>query len=79
VFIHGIPITSDPSLSWEEVSKIVEELVHTWNWEGRKLGKIELIRDGPWIRIYTYKTPLMQLVPAKNSLEAKSTLNNFRE
>jgi len=40
VFIHGIPLASDPSLSWEEVNNIVEELVHTWNWEGRKLGKL---------------------------------------
>ncbi|XER09812.1 hypothetical protein SRRS_54500 [Sporomusa rhizae] len=26
MLIHGIPITFAPSLSWEEVSKIAEEL-----------------------------------------------------
>lgn len=65
VFIHGIPITFDPSLSWEEVSQIAEELVHTWSWEGRKLGKIEFTRDGPWIRVCSYEAPLVHLFPAK--------------
>lgn len=29
MLIHGIPITFALSLSWEEVSKIAEELIHT--------------------------------------------------
>jgi hypothetical protein len=65
MFIHGIPITSDPSLPWEEVSKIAEELVQTLNWEGRKLSRIEFIRDGSWIRVHSYETPITHLVPAK--------------
>lgn len=68
-FIHGIPITYDPSLSWEEIREIAEDLVHTWKWEGRTLGKIEFIRDGPWIRVYSYETPCLSLVPAKLAKE----------
>ncbi|MBP2661332.1 MAG: hypothetical protein H6Q69_4364 [Firmicutes bacterium] len=47
--IHGIPVESDPSLSTEEINKLVCEVIQSWTWEGRKLGKVEIIRDGQWI------------------------------
>lgn len=65
MFIHDIPIAFDPSLSWEEIREIAEELIHTWNWEGRKLGRIDFSRDGPWIRVYSYETPFLSLFPTK--------------
>lgn len=55
--LPNIPITFGSDLSREEISKIAEELVHAWNWEGRELGRIDFIRDGPWIRVYLYPLP----------------------
>lgn len=65
--IHGIPVVADPALSREEINRIVYELVQTWAWDGRQLGKIELIRDGQLIHICSYEKPSIKLVPLKNS------------
>ena len=65
--IHGIPVVADPTLSREEINRIVYELVQTWAWDGRQLGKIELIRNGQLIHICSYEKPSIKLVPLKNS------------
>jgi hypothetical protein len=61
--IHGIPVVADPALSWEKINKIVAELVQTWAWEGRQLGKIELISDGQLVHVYSYEKPSIQFFP----------------
>jgi hypothetical protein len=58
--IHGIPVVVDPALSWEKINEIVAELVQTWAWEGRQLGKIELISDGQLVQVYSYEKPSIQ-------------------
>ncbi|MBU2704006.1 hypothetical protein Ga0466249_005158 [Sporomusaceae bacterium BoRhaA] len=63
--IKGIPIRADPSLSPKEIHQIVCEIVQEWTWEGRKLGKIELICAGGWVHICSYEKPIIQLIPAK--------------
>jgi len=63
--IHGIPVVTDPALSREEINRIVYELVQTWAWDGRQLGKIELIRDGQLIHICSYEKPSIKFVPFK--------------
>lgn len=68
-FIHGIPATCDPLLSWDEIREIAEEVIHTWSWEGRKLGRIDFMRDSPWIRVYAYEAPCLTLVPSKLTKE----------
>lgn len=65
--LPNIPITFGSDLSREEISKIAEELVETWNWEGRQLGRIDFIRDGPRIRVYLYPPPCLQLIPLKSN------------
>ncbi|MDF2904658.1 MAG: hypothetical protein K0S25_2296 [Bacillus sp. (in: firmicutes)] len=37
--IHGIPVLADSTLSREKINKLVSDLVQTWKWEGRQLGK----------------------------------------
>ena len=61
--IHGVPATADPTLSWKEVSAIVADLVQTWTWEGRKLGKVELISAGQLVHVCAYEKPDVQIVP----------------
>jgi len=67
--IHGIPVESDPSLSTEEINKLVCEVIQSWTWEGRKLGKVEIIRDGQWMQVYSYEQPFIQLVPMRATLQ----------
>ncbi|SDE13341.1 hypothetical protein [Sporomusa acidovorans] len=64
--IHGVPITADPALTWEEINAIVAELVRTWTWEGRNLGKIELISDGQLVHVCSYEKPDIQFFPLRN-------------
>jgi hypothetical protein len=58
--IHGIPVVIDPALSWEKINEIVAELVQVWAWEGKQLGKIELISDGQLVQVYSYEKPSIQ-------------------
>ena len=64
--IQGIPVMVDPTLSWEEINKIVTEIIQDWAWEGRNLGKIELLSDGQLIHICSYEKPSIKLIPLKN-------------
>ena len=63
MIIKGIPVTTDLTLPQEEMIRIVSKLIKDWAWEGKELGKIELIRDGAWIRICSYEQPFIQIVP----------------
>jgi hypothetical protein len=62
--IQGILTAADESLSWEEINKIVYECIQTLAWEGRRLGKIELISDGQLVHIITYDNLSDTAVPA---------------
>ncbi|MEN6620694.1 MAG: hypothetical protein ABFD50_03960 [Smithella sp.] len=53
--ICGIPIIADPGITMNETKKLVLELVQDWDREGRRLGRIELIRDGQWIHLCSYE------------------------
>lgn len=64
--IHGIPVLAAPALPREEVKEIISDLIETWAWEGRQLGKVELVSDGQLIHIYSYEKPSIQYVPLKN-------------
>ncbi len=47
----SLPITFGPDLSREAISKTVKKRLHTGNYEGRKPGRTDFIRDGPRIRV----------------------------
>lgn len=64
--IHGIPVMIDPTLSREEINKIVNEIIQDWAWEGRNLGKIELLSDGNFVHICSYAKPAVKLIPLSN-------------
>ena len=65
--IHGIPVVADPALPREKINELVSDLIQTWAWEGRQLGKIELINDGQLILVCSYEKPSIKLVPLKNN------------
>ncbi len=65
VTIQGIPVETDPSLSREQINKLVCEVVQSWTWEGRQLGRIELIRDGHLVHVCSYEQPSIQIVPCE--------------
>lgn len=60
--IQGIPVIADPALSRKKVKQLVCDLVRTWKWEGKELGKIELICDGQLIHVISYEKPVIQTV-----------------
>jgi hypothetical protein len=64
--IHGIPIVADSALSTEEIDTLVFELVQEWAWEGRQLGKIELISNGNLVHICSYEKPSTRIVWLQN-------------
>ena len=65
--IHGIPVAADPALPREKINELVSDLIQTWAWEGRELGRIELIRTGQLINVYSYEKPSIKFVPLKNN------------
>jgi len=60
--IQGIPIHADSALSLADIRKIVIELIQSWTWEGRPLGRIELIYDKKQIHIVTYEKPSVKVI-----------------
>jgi len=60
--IQGIAVAADASLSCHQINKFVGEVVQSWAWEGRQLGRIELIRDGQRIHVCSYEQPSIQVV-----------------
>ncbi len=67
--IYGIPVESDPSLSREEINRLVYEVIQAWTWEGRKLAKVEIIRDGQWMQVHAYEQPFIRLIPMRTTLK----------
>lgn len=64
--IHGVPVVADPALSTEEIDTLVSELVQESAWEGRQLGKIELISNGNLVHICSYEKPSTKIVWLQN-------------
>ncbi|WP_094607696.1 hypothetical protein SPSIL_009460 [Sporomusa silvacetica DSM 10669] len=67
--IHGIPVVTDPSLSREETNKLISDLIQDCAWEGRQLGRVELIRYGEWVHVCSYERPSIKLVSVKITTE----------
>jgi hypothetical protein len=67
IIIQGIPVTADSSLSQEQINQLVSELKQTWTWEGRQVGRIEIICAGPMIHLLAYDPPVFQCIPLKHS------------
>lgn len=61
--IQGIPVAADPSLPQEQISQLVSELKQTWTWEGRQVGRVEIICAGQMIHLLTYEKPAFQCIP----------------
>lgn len=66
--IQGIPVHADPALSSEDMNKISMDLIRSWAWEGRPLGRIELIYDKKQIHIVTYEKPSSKVIPLNNDI-----------
>lgn len=60
--IYGVQVNADHKLLEEEIQNIVLEEMRAWTWEGKKLGKVDLIVDGEYINIYSYENPLVKQV-----------------
>jgi len=66
--IQGIPVVADPSLPRNKIKQLVCDIIQTWKWEGKELGKIELICDGQLIHVISYEKPVVQLVSLRNHI-----------
>jgi hypothetical protein len=64
LIVLGIPVTTD--LTLKETRRIVRELVQDWAWEGRQLGKVELIRDGQFVHVCSYEKPTVTAISLNN-------------
>lgn len=64
--IQGVSVFADPALPRAATRAIALELIQTWNWEGRALGKIELIYGNDQIHVQAYEKPFSKVIPWKN-------------
>lgn len=67
--IQGIPVIADPLLSQEDISAFVSQYMRICEWEGRQIGKIELISDGQLIHVCTCDRESTSLISVKKSEE----------
>lgn len=65
--IHGIPVIANQALPREKINAIISDLIQTWTWEGRQLGKVELVSDGHLIHVCAYEKPSIQYVSLKSN------------
>jgi hypothetical protein len=65
--IQGVPVFADPTLSLEDIRNVAMDLIQSWAWEGRALGKIELISDKNRIHACTYEKASGTLIPFENN------------
>lgn len=52
--IQSIPVVADPVLPRNKIKQLIYELIQTWKWEGKELGKIELICEEQLIYVIFY-------------------------
>ncbi|WP_021166587.1 hypothetical protein SOV_07850 [Sporomusa ovata DSM 2662] len=55
IIIAGIPVRADMSLLLEQINNLVYEIIQDSAWEGRLLGRIELIHDRQRIHVCSYE------------------------
>ena len=60
--IQDIPVEADQTLSETEVNALVHEVILSWKWEGRCLGRIELAHQADVVCVYAYEKPQMEFV-----------------
>lgn len=60
--IHDILVIWDSSVSWEDIHDVVHDCIQTLTWEGKKLGRIECMRDGQQIHIHAFEKPFITTV-----------------
>lgn len=65
--IQGISVAADSSLSKEQINQLVSELKQTWTWEGRQIGRVEIICVGQMLHLLTYEKPTFQCIPLNHS------------
>jgi len=64
--IQGIPVAADSILPENTIKRLVFELIKDWEWEGRELGRIELICDGNIIHVVSYGKPVVKRISLQN-------------
>ncbi|MBP2628709.1 MAG: hypothetical protein H6Q68_3420 [Firmicutes bacterium] len=64
--IQGVPVFADSVLSKEKIQEIALDLIVTWTWEGRTIGKIELVCDEKGIHACMYEKACSKHIPWKN-------------
>jgi hypothetical protein len=65
--IQGVSVFADPALSKKMIQAIALDLIATWRWEGRSIGKIELICEKKWIHACIYEKACNKRIPWKNN------------
>ena len=61
--IQGVSVAADYTIPQNKIKGLVCEIIKTWQWEGKELGRIELIRCGQMINVVTFEKPVSQVVP----------------
>jgi hypothetical protein len=64
--IQGIPVAADSVLSENTIKRLVGDLIKAWEWEGKKLGRVELICDEHIIHVFSYEKPTVKLISLQN-------------
>ncbi len=75
--VNGITVSADPSLTNEEIVRIVEEELFQWSQQNKPLGRLELVLDGENILIRAYeKSPIRRVRRITGYL---SNIENFND
>ena len=64
--VQGICVLVDPLLSHEQIHQLVLEVKQKWDWEGRRIKRIELYCVDEMVEIHVYEHPCIEFISAKN-------------
>ncbi|HWR39571.1 MAG TPA: hypothetical protein VN611_08710 [Patescibacteria group bacterium] len=73
--IEGIPVEADPQMSPKQLRQICRNIRRAWRWEGRSLGRMEIVRQEDAFFVRIYEAPVIRVYPSQN-LEQKESVNN---
>lgn len=63
LMIDSIPIVASSSLTNEKITMLFHEIIQSWDWDGKQLGRVEFIQEGHLIRACSYERPSISIIP----------------
>ena len=61
--IEGIPVESNVPLPPEQLLQICRDCTQSRSWEGRRIGRLEIVRQDDSFCVRIYDMPVLQYIP----------------